>query len=139
MIIVDTNVLSELMRPDPAPAVIRWFNAQRATELHVTSITQAEILLGIQVLPKGRRRDKLAAEADATFGSDFHGRILAFGSDAANAYALLKADRRRRGRPIAPLDAQIAAIARASGASVAARNIDDFQHCGVDLIDPWQP
>ena len=137
MIIVDTNVISELMRASPAAAVVRWLDSQQTTELYVTSITQAEILLGIQILPSGRRRDKLTAEADATFEGDFAGRILAFGSDAAKAYALLKSDRRRRGRPIPPLDAQIAAIAQAHGASVATRNVDDFEHCGVDLIDPW--
>jgi predicted nucleic acid-binding protein len=138
MIVLDTNVISELMRATPATAVVRWVNARPTTSLYITSITQAEILHGIQRLARGRRRDAIAAAADAVFEQDFAGRILPFGSDAAIAYAGIAAARRRAGRPISGFDAQIAAIARAHDADLATRNVDDFEGCGVDVIDPWQ-
>jgi len=138
MIILDTNVISELMRGTPAPAVVRWVNAKPAVNLYVTSITQAEILHGIQLLTRGKRRDAIAAAASVMFEQDFAGRILAFGSDAAIAYAEIAAARRRAGRPISGFDAQIAAIARVHDADLVTRNIDDFDHCGIDVIDPWR-
>jgi predicted nucleic acid-binding protein len=137
MILLDTNVVSEFMRVKPADAVVRWVNSQPATSLYVTSITQAEILHGILLLPKGKRRDAVAAAAGEMFEHDFRGRILAFGSDAAAVYAVIATTRRRAGRPISAFDAQIAAIARSNGADIATRNVDDFADCGVDLIDPW--
>ena len=137
MIILDTNVISELMRATPATAVVRWMNGQPATSLYLTSITQAEILHGIQFLPRGKRRDAIAAAAAAVFEQDFAGRVLPFGSDAAVTYAGIAAARRRAGRPISGFDAQIAAIARAHDADLATRNVDDFEGCGVDVIDPW--
>jgi len=138
MIILDTNVISELMRGTPAPAVVRWVNAKPAVNLYVTSITQAEILHGIQLLTRGKRRDAIAAAASVMFEQDFAGRILAFGSDAAIAYAEIAAARRRAGRPISGFDAQIAAIARVHDADLVTRNVDDFDHCGIDVIDPWR-
>jgi predicted nucleic acid-binding protein len=137
MIILDTNVVSELMGPTPADTVMRWVNAQPTTSLYVTSITQAEIFYGILLLPKGRRRDVIAAAASEMFEQDFAGRILAFGSDAARAYANIAATRRRAGRPVSALDAQIAAIARSNDAVVATRNVEDFEGCSVDVVDPW--
>jgi predicted nucleic acid-binding protein len=137
MIILDTNVISELMRATPATVVVRWMNGQPATSLYLTSITQAEILHGIQLLPRGKRRDAIAAAAAAVFEQDFAGRVLPFGSDAAVAYAGIAATRRRAGRPISGFDAQIAAIARAHDADLATHNVADFEGCGVDVIDPW--
>jgi len=138
MIILDTNVISELMRGAPAPAVVRWVNARPAINLYVTSITQAEILHGIQLLARGKRRDALAAAAGEMFEHDFAGRILPFGSAAAIVYAEIAAARRGAGRPISAFDAQIAAIVRVHDADLATRNVDDFDRCGIDVIDPWR-
>ena len=139
MIILDTNVLSELMRPTPAPAVVQWMAAQRAASLYTTSITQAEILHGLMLLPRGRRRAAFEAAATAMFTEDFGGRILGFGTDAAPRYAQIAVDRRRAGRPISHFDAQIAAIAQFTGATIATRNVADFSGCGVTFVDPWAP
>ena len=138
MIVLDTNVISELMRATPAAVVVRWVNARQATSLYVTSITQAEILHGIQLLPRGKRRDAIAAAAAEVFDQDFAGRVLPFGSDAAVAYAGIAVARRRAGRPISGFDAQIAAIASTHGADLATRNVADFDGCGLDVIDPWR-
>lgn len=137
MIVLDTNVVSELMRPAPAAAVVRWVDSLPATSLYTTCVTEAEILLGIALLPKGKRRDAIAAAAAAMFATDFADRVLGFGSDAARAYASIAAARRRAGRPISAFDAQIAAIARSVGASLATRNVHDFDDTGLDVVDPW--
>jgi toxin FitB len=138
MILLDTNVLSELMRPAPAESVMRWMASQPVTGLYTTSVTQAEIFHGIMLLPAGRRRKGFEAAAEAMFDQDFHGRILAFGSDAARPYARIAAERRRAGRPISHFDAQIAAIARSAGADIATRNVADYDGCGVKVINPWE-
>ena len=138
MIVLDTNVLSELMRSAPAESVMRWMAAQPAASLYTTSVTQAEILHGIMLLPSGRRRSGFEAAAEAMFKEDFAGRILAFGSDAARLYASIAAERRRAGRPISHFDAQIAATARSAGATIATRNVPDYDGCGVKVIDPWK-
>ena len=137
MILLDTNVVSELMRAAPAEPVLLWLSRQRTTALYTTAITEAEILHGVRLLPAGKRRNAVAAAADAMFREDFAGRVLPFGSDAARAYAHIAAERRRHGRPISHFDAQIAAIAEASGAELATRNTGDFDRCGVKLVDPW--
>lgn len=121
MIILDTNVLSELMRPAPAEEVTEWVAAQPATSLFTTSITQAEILHGVLLLPAGRRRSAIEAAAVAMFEEDFAARVLAFGSDAARAFARIAVARRRSGRPISHFGAQIVAIARSTGAALATR------------------
>ena len=138
MIILDTNVLSEVMRPAPAESVVRWMASQPATSLYTTSITQAEIFHGIMLLPAGRRRNAFEAAAVAMFDEEFDGRILAFGSDAARPYARIATERRRAGLPISHFDAQIAAIARSAGAEVATRNVADFSGCGVKIVNPWE-
>ncbi len=138
MIILDTNVLSELMKPTPAAEVVDWMAAQPAASLYATSITQAEILHGLLLLPAGRRRRALEAAATSMFTEDFAGRILGFGPDEAPPYARIASDRRRGGRPISHFDAQIAAIARSTRAAVATRNLADFEGCGVALVDPWK-
>ncbi len=137
MIVLDTNVLSELIKISPSPGVVEWCNSYPEAELYLTSITQAEILVGIELLPKGRRRAAIEQAAEATFREDFEERILPFDSDAAREFAGIVGARRRRGRPIAQADAQIAAIARAYGAVLATRNTGDFEHCGVKVVNPW--
>lgn len=137
MILIDTNVISELMRPTPVPAVMSWFGAQDALALFLNAVTEAELRRGVASLPKGKRRDQLQAAMDAMITEDFAGRVLPFDSAAAMAFAAIFAERQRKGRPISFPDCQIAAIARAHGAAIATRNIKDFEGCGIDLIDPW--
>jgi predicted nucleic acid-binding protein len=137
MNILDTNVVSELMRPEPYEGVATWVDAQPVDDLFVTSITQAEVLHGVLLLPKGKRRLLLERAATSMFAEDFAERILPFGSDAARAYAEIAADRRRAGKPISHFDAQIAAIARISGALLVTRNVNDFAGCGIRVFDPW--
>lgn len=137
MIVLDTNVLSELMRERPASSVMRWLGGQSAASLYTTSITQAEILYGVRLLPTGKRRTAFETQAEAMFREDFAGRVLPFGSDAARAFAAIASERKRIGRPIGQSDAQIAAIARSTRASLATRNVSDFEKCGVDVVDPW--
>ena len=138
MIVLDTNVLSELIKPAPMRAVSEWVASQPASSLYTTSVTQAEILHGVMLMPSGKRRSSIEAAVEAMFLQDFGGRILPFGSDAAQHYARIAETRRRAGHPISHFDAQIAAIARATGSAVATRNVRDFQGCGVKVIDPWQ-
>jgi hypothetical protein len=138
MIILDTNVVSEMMRPAPTPAVLRWVSSQAADELNVTVITIAEILYGIELLPAGKRREALRAGAEKLFGVVFTDRVLGFEERAAHAFSLIASSRRRRGKPISEFDAQIAAIARIHGATLATRDSDDFEGCGVQLINPWR-
>lgn len=139
MIVLDTNVLSELMRPAPSRQVVRWLEREPPSSVFTTSITQAEILHGILLLPAGRRRDGLEAAAQAMFAEELAGRILGFTSEAAPFYARIAADRRHAGRPISHFDAQIGAIARLHDAVLATRNTADFEGCGLRLIDPWAP
>jgi hypothetical protein len=135
--LLDTNVLSELLRADPAPKVLAWFAQQPARSLFVSAVTQAEMMLGARLLPAGRRRAKLESALAAMFDEDFAGRILPFDTVAVSAYVEIVSSRRARGRPIAQFDAQIAAIARCAGARLATRNTADFEHCGVTVVDPW--
>jgi toxin FitB len=137
MIILDTNVLSELMRPKPSPRVAAWVAKQPATGLFTTSITEAEIFYGIELLTKGKRREGLLAAAEAMFAEDLAGRIFGFESDAARGFSKIAAHRRALGRPISHADAQIAAIAHVRGAKLATRNVADFEDCGLDVVDPW--
>lgn len=139
MIILDTNVISELMRAEPAPAVLAWIQSQPGLGLFTTTLAQAEILYGLALLPEGKRRDALQAAARAMFAADFADRILSFDTSAAPVYAQIAAARRLAGRPIAQIDAQIAAITRARGARLATRNVMDFEACGIELINPWSP
>ena len=137
MTILDTNVLSELMRPNPSPRVVAWVAKQPATELFTTSITEAEIFYGIELLTKGKRREELLVAAEAMFAEDLAGRVFGFESDAARIFSKIAAERRALGRPISHADAQIAAIARMRYAKLATRNVEDFEDCGVDVVDPW--
>ena len=137
MIILDTNVLSELMKPVPTVEVVRWLTTHPASRLFTTTITQAEILYGLELLPKGKRRAALQSAIQAMFEEDFADRILPFDSDAARVFPQIAAARRASGRPITQWDAQIAAIARSRGADLATRNTGDFQHCGLTVLNPW--
>ena len=136
MIIVDTNVLSEEMKPVPAASVLAWFRRQSAVDLFTTAVCQAEILVGLAMLPDGRRKLYLDATARSVLGL-FVGRILPFDSAAASAYAEIVAARQRTGRPINDFDAQIAAIARSRDMALATRNSSDFEGIGVHIINPW--
>jgi toxin FitB len=138
MIILDTNVLSEGARPAPAPQVLAWLAARPSLTLFTTTISEAELLYGLALLPAGQRRASLEEATRRMFAEDFEGRVLSFDGAAASGYAAIRADRRRSGRPIAALDAQIAAIARAHGFAIATRNVVDFTDCGIDVVDPWQ-
>jgi predicted nucleic acid-binding protein len=127
------------MQPFPSATVLHWLSrASESGPLYVTAITMAEILYGIELLPRGKRRDKMQVEAQAMFAEDFGGHILPFDEEAARAFAQIAAARRARGRPIAEPDAQIAAIARSRNATLATRNTADFENCGIRLTDPWQ-
>ena len=139
MLILDTNVISETMQPTPSTRVLDWWSQQHSAELYTSTVTVAEILYGIELLPQGKRRVTLLAGADRMFGTVFAGHILSFDEEAARAFAEIAAGRRRQGRPIAEFDAQIAAIARSHGATLATRNTADFEGCGVRLTNPWQP
>ena len=136
-IVVDTNVLYELLRPRPAPAVLAWFARQAGSSLVVSCVTQAEMLLGGSSLPSGVRGKPLEAALYAMFGADFQGRFWPFDEWAAPRYAAIVSTRRATGRPVSQFDAQIAAIASARGAALATRRIADFEGCGPVLHDPW--
>ncbi|MYD52572.1 MAG: type II toxin-antitoxin system VapC family toxin [Dehalococcoidia bacterium] len=138
MIVLDTNVVSELMRASPHPEVLAWLDVQPTSTLFVTTITEAEIHTGVALLPEGRRRLGLQAAAERVFGVMFDGRILPFDSAAAHTYASIASDRRASGNPISQVDCQIAAIVRSLGASVATRDATGFGGCGIEVVNPWQ-
>lgn len=138
MIILDTNVLSELMKPKKSEIVSNWAAQQSLMSLFTTTITQAEILYGIALLPAGKRRDELSQAAQLMFSEDFAGRVLSFDQAAAVAFANIASARRRNGTPISQADAQIAAICYMHGATLATRNFSDFQGCGISIINPWE-
>lgn len=137
MIVLDTNVVSELMRPSPAPEVVGWVRRQATDELRTTAISVAEIAYGIERLPDGRRRQLLRRTADEVF-ENFDEQVLPFDNPAALRYGQIVSARERIGRPIDGFDAQIAAICRAHGAALATRNGNDFEHTGVAVLDPWR-
>jgi predicted nucleic acid-binding protein len=137
MFLLDTNILSAAMSSRPAPEVANWMTRQPADLLFTAAVCQAEILSGITVLPKGRRREALEMAALSMFREDFAGRILSFDTDAAVIYGELFALRRSAGRPAAIADLMIASIARAHGANVVTRDTGDFEGCGLALINPW--
>jgi predicted nucleic acid-binding protein len=137
MIILDTNVLSELMRIRPSPKVTAWFHEHPLIDLYTTAITEAEIFYGIELLEHGTRRQKLLRAAESLFDIDLQDRVIGFESDAARIFSQIAARRRLQGKPISNPDAQIAAIVQLHGATLATRDVADFRDCGVDLVDPW--
>lgn len=136
MIVLDTNVTSELMKPSPSPVVTAWVRAGNADELYTTSITLAEVRYGIERLPDGRRKELLRTAAQEVF-SAFADHVLAFDATAAVDYAEIVISRDRAGAPIDGFDAQIAAICRAQAATLATRNVKDFDDTGIDVTNPW--
>jgi toxin FitB len=139
MIILDTNVVSEVMKPSPSRAVVDWLAVQNPAIVFITAITEAELRYGLELLPKGKRRDTLLEAMSRMLAAGFESRVLPFDSSAARRFGEISAARRRRGRPISQSDAHIASIARSRQASIATRDVDGFQLCGVPLIDPWRP
>ena len=137
MIILDTNVVSELMRPRPTEGVVEWIVSQDSRSLYLSTVSEAELRFGVEILPTGQWREGLRVAMETMFREDFAGRILPFDSASARAYAVIAASRRAAGQPINHADCQIAAIASTLGASVATRDVTDFEGCGVDVINPW--
>lgn len=137
MLVLDTNILSEIMRPEPDRRIADWIVRQPSETLFTAAICQAEILSGLAIMPSGRRRTDLEQAARLMFVEDFDGRILPFDSEAASAYAELFAARRRIGRPSGTIDLMVAAIAHVRGASVVTRNVADFEGAGLAIVNPW--
>jgi predicted nucleic acid-binding protein len=137
MIILDTNVVSEIIRPTPSDQVLEWLSSQPALLLYTTAITQAEMLYGMEILTKGKKKKALEAALQGMFEEDFRDRVLAFDSSCAKLYSEIVSGRKSLGRPISQYDAQIAAIARSRKASLATRNTPDFSDCGIRIVNPW--
>src|SRR6202158_1761145 len=137
MIVLDTNVVSESLRPVPEPSVLDWLASQPRAPLFTTTVTRGEVLHGIRLLSDGKRRRGLWDAAKKIFSEDFAGQVLSFDSDAADVYAEIAASRRMAGKPISQFDAMIVAMARSRGANLATRKVKAFEDCGVDVINPW--
>jgi predicted nucleic acid-binding protein len=138
VILLDTNVLSEFMRPQPLAGVVAWLDEQPAAEVYTSAISRAEIELGLMLMPSGKRQEALSQAAWAMFAEDFAGRCLPFDEDAARHYARIVSTRTRAGRPISVEDAQIAAIALAHGMPLATRTPPDFELIdGLEVVNPW--
>lgn len=138
MIVLDTNVLSELIRAEPSPTVQAWARAQDPEAIFTTAICEAELRFGIAALPDGRRRQALGRAVETILGTVLGGRVLPFDRAAALLYGDLAAGSRRSGRPVGVADLQIAAIAQARNAdAIATRNTQHFANCGLTIIDPW--
>lgn len=138
MIVLDTNVVSELMRPRPNARVLAWVDAQPPREVAITSITAAELRSGVERLPFGRRRTKIAAEVEAVITEDFASRVLPFSVDATPDFARLVSGRESAGHPMSTADGQIAAICRTLDAVLATRNANAFDGTGVEVVNPWE-
>ena len=138
MIILDTNVISELTRPAPDPGVVSWLDSLPAEETAITAITAAELRYGVRRMPDGRRKIELSEAVDAVINADFRGRVEPFDVRAAHQYADVVTGQDRAGHPISASDAQIAAICRVRNATLATRNTSDFTGTGVNLTDPWK-
>ncbi|MDV6011914.1 type II toxin-antitoxin system VapC family toxin [Haloechinothrix sp. LS1_15] len=138
MIVLDTNVISELMRREPEPAVLTWLDHHPADDVFITAVTEAEVRFGLARLPEGHRKELLTARFDELVAEDFEGQVLVFDSRAATLYADIVVRRDQLGRPINMADAQIAAICRVHNARLVTRNTKAVTDTGVDVIDPWQ-
>jgi predicted nucleic acid-binding protein len=138
MILLDTNVISEIVKPAPSPVVISWLNDQDSATLYISTIGLAEIGYGVEALPDGKRKRALSAAVDSFVDRAFADRILAFDRDAAKLYGTLMADRRRAGQPLSAPDGQIAATASSHDLQLATRNIKDFTNCGLVLVSPFE-
>lgn len=138
MIVLDTNVASELSKANPDVSVLAWLARQSPPDLYLTAVSEAELGYGLAKLPDGRRRNAVAAGNDRVINEILEGRVLSFDRDAAWHYAEIRAHRERIGRPIGEMDCMIAAIARANGAAVATRDAGGFADCGIQAINPWE-
>ena len=138
MIVLDTNVISELTRQVPEPGVMSWLDSLPAEEVGTTAVTAAELLYGVTRMPGGRRKTELAAAVRGLLGDDFRDRVLPFDEHCASRYADIVCGREALGRPIGVADAQIAAICRTAEATLATRNTDNFSRTGIELINPWK-
>ena len=138
MILLDTNVVSEVMAPAPAASVLEWLDRRDAATLYLSTITIAEIGYGLQVLPAGRRRRLLEERFEQFVATGFEQRVLSFDEAASRLYGGLMARRRSLGRPMGILDGQIAAIARANRFALASRNVRDFEECGLEILNPFE-
>ena len=138
MILLDTNVISEIMRIAPNDSVLQWLNTSKSTHLYLSQITIAEITYGLRIMPDGRRRGAMKNRFEQFVDRGFSQRVLGFDMQAASCYGDIMGFRKELGRPVSVLDGQIAAIARARNFTVATRNVADFEDCGVELINPWE-
>jgi len=138
MIVLDTNVLSETLKPLPNAAVVAWMAVQPRSTLFTTTVVEAEILYGVAVLADGARKTQLQAALKAIFTEDLSGQVIPFDRDCAEAYAGIAANRKNSGQPISQFDAMIAAATASRGATLATRNLRDFADCGIRLINPWE-
>jgi predicted nucleic acid-binding protein len=138
VIVLDTNVISELARQVPDPGALTWLDSLEISEVATTTVTAAELRYGVARLPDGHRKRELAVVIRGLLTEDFYGRVLPFDERASVRYADIVTGRERIGRPIGVADAQIAAICRDSGAILATRNTADFEETGIELIDPWK-
>ena len=136
--VVDTDVVSNLLLPAPDPVVAAWFAAQPRSDLHITTITEAELFRGAETMDKGKRRDRLFVKIETIIEETFGGRVLHFDRQAARMFALVAADRKAADLHIHFADSAIAAIARLHNMAVATHNTDDFVSSGIELIDPWE-
>lgn len=139
MIILDTNIISELTRQAPEPRVVSWLDSLPAEDVGTTAVTAAELLYGVARMPAGRRKRELAAAVRGLLGDELRDRILPFDEHCASRYADIVCGRETLGRPIGVADAQIAAICRTAEATLATRNTADFSGTGIELINPWKP
>lgn len=137
MIILDTNIISELMKPIPDKLVINWMDNQKSSHLFITTITIAEISYGLHALPEGKRRNFLINSFDKAIMTAFIGRILTFDELSAHQYGKIMSARKELGQPLGVPDGQIASIASRHGAMIATRNIRDFLNCGLQVINPF--
>ena len=136
-VLLDTNVVSELIRKEPDPAVEAWVSGRPLEDLFFSAVGEAELRYGAAILPTGRRREALVTDIERMLHDAFEDRVLPFDSTAARAYADIAAVRRAAGLPVPPADCQIAAIARSRDMAVATRNVRDFQKMGIAVVDPW--
>jgi len=137
MIIVDTNIVTEVMKDSPTHAVVSWLNDQETSTLFLTSITIGEVRYGLRIMPQGRRRLRLEQGFERILAEAFAGRVLPFDEEAARHYGDVMGRRKEIGRPVGVLDGQIASIARANGCAVATRNVKHFVECGIEIINPF--
>lgn len=137
MFVIDTNLVSEIFRPKPDGGVLKWLEATPRPALYLSSVVMAELYLGLELMPAGKKREALTGLIDDFIGDGGYRNILAFGPEEAILYAAIAARRRLAGRPIKALDAQIAATAAAREFSVVTRNVRDFTDCGIEVVNPW--